>query len=94
LRLGQPHVERAAAARREHVKPSTVMKISGSGTQVPRRVVRYLPAVRDHLAQAGVFGADAHADERQNRLDDHRDAHLGVLISLISSGVVAAGSRA
>ena len=44
--------------------------------QIPRRLVNILPRVGDHLAPGWRIGAHAHADERQDGLDNYSDAHF------------------
>src|SRR5579871_6450644 len=71
--FSKPYIERPAQAIAEQIE-------SGDGEedgddrqqQIPRRLIDVLPRVGDHRAQSGGMGPD----ERQDRLDHHRDRHL------------------
>ena len=74
-------VSRTSSVRRRPspstLKPNTVTKIIRIGnTRFHGRLVDRVPRVGDHLAPGRRVRADAQADERQDRLDDHRDAHF------------------
>src|SRR5579871_5690500 len=75
--FSKPYIERPAQAIAEQIE-------SGDGEedgddrqqQIPRRLIDVLPRVGDHLAPCRLIGPDAEPDERQDRLDHHRDRHL------------------
>ena len=76
--FGEPHVERAAQPSPSRLKPSTVTKIARIGKHADSRATdRRIAAHRRSSGPRRAWSAlDAHADKREDCLDDHRDAHF------------------
>ncbi len=76
-RTDEAHVERAPEAIAEQIEAGDGQEDrQDRQEQAARRVVDVLTGIGDHLAPGGLVGADAEADEGQDRLHHDGDAHF------------------
>ena len=73
----KPHVERASQSVAKQVESGHRQEDRRHRQkQRPWRLGKARAGISDHLSPCDLIGRDAETDERQHRLDDHRDAHL------------------